>query len=189
MSTHLIRAASVIAGIGAVIALPLFAAGPASASPCVGKHFQASYDNQTLKGTCGDDTFSVYPYVGVKVYGYQGNDELTAGFVGGTTYAWMGTGDDTVRGSGSVSVIAYGEEGNDTLRGGSVADYLNGGPGVDTLTGNGGSDTLIGGDGNDTLDARSYGVKEIDYINGGVGTDTATVDKGIDTVVGVENVK
>jgi Ca2+-binding RTX toxin-like protein len=189
MSNHLSRAASVIAGIGAVVALPLFAAGPAAASPCVGKHFQASYDGQTLKGTCGDDTFSVYPYTGVKVYGYEGNDELTAGFVGGTTYAWMGTGNDTVRGSGNVSVIAYGEAGNDNLRGGSVADYLDGGPGLDTLTGRGGSDTLIGGDDNDTIDALSYGAKEIDHINGGLGTDIASVDKGIDTVVGVENVK
>ncbi len=121
MSTHRIRAASVLVGLGAAVALPLITAGPAAASPCFGQHFQAGYDNQTLKGTCGNDTFSVYPYNGVKVYGYQGNDKLTVGFNGTTTYAWMGTGDDTVRAAGIAKVYAFGEEGDDFLRGGSGA--------------------------------------------------------------------
>lgn len=189
MSTHRIRAASMLVGLGAAIALPLFTAGPAAASPCVGKVFKASHDYQTLMGTCGNDTFGVYGHTGVKVYGLNGNDKLIVGFDGGRTTAWMGAGDDTVEAVGTSKVVAYGEEGNDTLRGGMGVDVLFGGPGNDTLEGQWGSDYLYGGDGNDLLDAESGPVSDIDTVDGGAGTDTALVHWGHDVVTGVEKFK
>lgn len=185
MSVHLIKAASVLLGLGAAVVLPVLTAAPASAGPCPGQYLYATSDNQSLYGTCGNDTFSVKGHVGVKVYGYGGDDELTVDVNGGYTIAWMGPGDDTVRAFGNTRLYAFGEEGNDTLRGGSGGDYLVGGPGDDTLTGHGGGDTLLGGYGNDTLDSLSYGLPQSDGGDGGPGTDTAYVNP-TDLFYGVE---
>ncbi len=64
------------------------------------------------------------------IYGFDGNDSITAG-----------TGQDEV----------YGGADQDTIDGGTGNDILDGGTGNDSIIGGDGQDSIIGGDGNDTI--------------------------------------
>ena len=77
--------------------------------------------HDTITGVTGKINF---------LYGFDGNDNITASTSGD---------------------FLYGGAGADTLTGGIGDDYLNGGAGNDTLTGGAGKDTLVGGDGADAM--------------------------------------
>jgi Ca2+-binding RTX toxin-like protein len=115
--------------------------------------------NMELDGTSGNDTLSVtdaFAAHGQKVYGFDGNDNLSGGQ--GNDLIDGGNGDDTIQGLGGQDTL-LGEDGNDYLQSGAGNSSLDGGTGNDTLTGGSGNDTLVGGTGNDVL-------------NGGDGDDT-----------------
>ena len=102
------------------------------------------------------------------IYGYGGNDVITAG-----------DGDDFIDG-GAGNDKLYGGKGNDTLVGGEGNDILYGEDGNDLLLGGAGNDSLYGGNGNDTLDGGAGD----DYLEGGKGNDTYLIsrDGGRDTI-------
>lgn len=184
------RIATATVSLAALAAAPLFAfTGAAEAQTCQGKHFFATYNNQVINGTCGNDTIEVGRWHGVKVHAGAGNDEVKAGYNGGTTTVYLGSGNDEVWTSSNSekTVVAYGEAGNDVMNGGGKGDYLSGGIGTDTINGWGGSDTLYGNGGNDTFHSQSS-TPLYDYVYGGTGIDKATVDKTIDWLDSIEHV-
>ncbi len=123
----------------------------------------------------------------VRVFGFEGNDNLSLG--GGVPGATMygGPGDDSL----------YGGNGGDTMIGGLGNDYLFGSTGNDlmygnsenlfdtstgrnTLDGGAGNDILVGGAGNDFL----FGGEGNDSLFGGAGNDTLGGGPGDDLLLG-----
>lgn len=120
-----------------------FAAGSASvalpgmvSAGCAGKVFEATSNNQTLNGTCGNDTFKIGRYANVTVYAGDGNDTVYAGFVGntGTNYFYLQGGNDTVLNSSDKPIWVSGGSGNDTMDGSSGYDAFYGGSGTDSIS-------------------------------------------------------
>ncbi len=119
------------------------------------------------------------------VYGYAGNDILTAAgsaglFYGGDGYDTL-TGDyqpDEFYGDAGDDYLA-GLGGDDVLNGGDNNDVLDGGDGNDTLNGNLDEDRLYGGAGDDALNG-GYGD---DIHDGGAGNDTMEGTHGNDTYI------
>ena len=107
------------------------------------------------------------------IYGYDGDDTITAGLAGDLVYA--GQGSDVVAGGAGGDTL-FGDNEADTLTGDTGDDVLDGGSGDDSLVGGEGADTLIGADGADTLD----GGTEADSLAGGAGTDSLTGGDGAD---------
>jgi VCBS repeat-containing protein len=107
------------------------------------------------------------------IYGYDGNDTITAG-----------AGNDTV----------YGGDGDDVIYGGSGDDVIYGGAGDDVLVGNGGADQIFGGDGNDVIVGGGNGgafpgggdnaTTGTDTLYGGAGDDTIYGNVGADLIFG-----
>ncbi|MEL6571957.1 MAG: Hint domain-containing protein [Pseudomonadota bacterium] len=105
-----------------------------------------------LPGDTGDDDL---------IYGFDGNDSITAG--AGADEIYGGTGTDTIDGGADADLIFGGSEndsilagsGNDEVYGGSGADSIDGGANDDLLVGDqtpdAGGDTIVGGTGNDTI--------------------------------------
>lgn len=108
------------------------------------------------------------------IYGYGGDDNITAG--DGNNVVYGGDGNDGILG-GNDSDLFYGEAGNDNLNGGNGNDFLFGGDGNDTLQGGNGADMLYGGDGDDIL---SGGYQD-DFMSGGAGNDTLSGSRHNDT--------
>ena len=102
------------------------------------------------------------------IYGYDGNDSITAG--DGNDEIYGGTGNDTIGDFGT-------DAGNDTVFGGEGDDRLNGGIGDDTVYGGTGNDYLTAGTGTDTL----YGGEGSDFF-------AVTDDHDSTTIVGGEDV-
>jgi Ca2+-binding RTX toxin-like protein len=125
------------------------------------------------------------------IYGYGGDDSITAG--DGADLIDAGAGDDTVYGGLDADTIngmsgndhLYGDEGadnlfgwedDDTLYGGAGNDIVDGDAGNDVLYGGDGSDTVVGDDGADILDGGDgadelYGGTQDDTLTGGAGAD------------------
>ena len=103
------------------------------------------------------------------IYGYDGNDSITAG--DGNDEIYGGTGNDTIGDFGT-------DAGNDTVFGGEGDDRLNGGIGDDTVYGGTGNDYLMAGTGTDTL----YGGEGSDFF-------AVTDDHDSTTIVGGEDVE
>jgi VCBS repeat-containing protein len=80
----------------------------------------------------------------VRVWGRDGNDQISINSLTVDALLQGGAGDDVLTG-GDGSNVEFGGSGRDTLRGGSLADFLVGGAGADTIVGNGGNDVLVGG--------------------------------------------
>ncbi len=126
---------------------------------------KVNHQDLNYYGTSGADTVSMNNNAN-HIYGYAGNDSLSAG-----------GGNDTVD-------AGYG---NDTIRGDDGDDSINGNNGNDTISGNGGNDTIDGGSGNDTavfsgnfadysitLDKNSLVFTVTDSVSGRDGTDQLT---------------
>jgi Ca2+-binding RTX toxin-like protein len=142
----------------------------------------------------------------LRVYAYEGNDEVNLSGVVRWAYTSMGAGNirvdghegnDTLYGSGysgsgggsGFDDALFGGDGNDSLygrddadwlEGGAGSDYISGDDGDDTIYGNADSDLLIGGAGNDTL----YGNGGNDTIDGGDGYDFGYGGDGSDDLHG-----
>ncbi|NJL22392.1 MAG: calcium-binding protein [Leptolyngbyaceae cyanobacterium SM1_3_5] len=135
-----------------------------------------------INGTNGADTLSGIEDTAA-IYGYAGNDTLSASGEFSSASLYGGAGDDTLF-SGRFSLVQggsgrdtlYGNSGNATLDGGSNNDLLIDGSGSGSLYGWSGNDVLIGGDGNDSLDGEAG----IDYLNGGAGSDDLIGGSGAD---------
>ncbi|ESQ91527.1 hypothetical protein ABAC460_05960 [Asticcacaulis sp. AC460] len=126
--------------------------------------YNTSFQDETLVGGAGDDTFFWGSTAPVDVIG-DGNDTIQGGdgidtmdftkLVNGVNIIlnqpWDIIGSGIVTYSGIENLI--GGTGNDTLHGNYEANRIQGGAGDDNLSGFGGSgvDTLIGGIGNDTF--------------------------------------
>jgi Ca2+-binding RTX toxin-like protein len=116
-----------------------FAPGIAGASgtkgTCQGKVVQATANGQVLHGTNCADTFKLSQFSNVTVYAGDGNDTVSAGFVGngGTNYLYLEGGNDTVTNSGMRSIWVQGGSGNDTIEGSTGYDAFFGGSGFDTI--------------------------------------------------------
>ncbi|MFO0017051.1 MAG: putative Ig domain-containing protein, partial [Synechococcaceae cyanobacterium] len=151
-------------------------------------YFRGDYYNS------GDDSVNASAALYANLYGYAGNDSLTAGV--GNDYLDGGAGNDLLidtqgnnsfnGGSGADTFIAG--DGNDDIQGGEGDESIDGGAGndrlwgdyywtetahsQDTLNGGAGDDQLYGGAGNDILDPGLGN----DYVDGGSETDTLKVD-------------
>ena len=93
----------------------------------------------------------------INMYGFHGDDRLTAGRRVGDIYIDGGSGNDFVQG----------QSGNDLLAGGNGDDTLVGNAGHDRILGQVGRDFLHGNDGNDSL----FGQLGIDTLHGDAGDD------------------
>lgn len=124
-----------------------------------------------------------FEFSGIRIYGYNGNDNIRYDQSNGTIFApitiFGGGGDDTLTG-GSGNDKFHGDSGNDTIFGGNGKDRIYGDGGDDVLTGEGGNDTIYGGGGNDTI----MGSKGNDYLFGEVGDDSVQGGPGDDDVFG-----
>jgi Ca2+-binding RTX toxin-like protein len=90
-------------------------------------------------GTSGNDNLSGNHSSGM-IFGYAGNDVLTAGYGNYTLNG--GDGDDLLNGGNGHDHL-YGGSGSDTLYGGNGDDVLRGGTGLDYLYGGAGADTFV----------------------------------------------
>jgi|GEM_PF-6549040 len=117
----------------------------------------------------------------LKIYGFDGADEVIVGEAVLGTQIFGGRGNDTITGGtgddrifgGPHDDLLLGDRGNDQLRGEGGNDSLNGGRGYDTLWGEDGNDSLNGAGNNDVL---LGGQRVFDLIIGGSGIDSATSD-------------
>ncbi len=107
---------------------------------------------------------------GVRVFGGDGNDVITAAAGVPAGLLDGGAGNDTIRGSNGNDTLA-GDEGNDVLVAGPGRNVLIGGAGNDRLVGGAGADILSGGDGDDIL-------------RGGGGDNVLVGGNGFDRLVG-----
>lgn len=98
-----------------------------------------------------DDTFAARLNFEGEIFGYGGNDVITANFVGNHL---------------------NGGTGNDTLNGGVGNDTLDAGDGNDTASGGYGNDSLMGGEGTDTLSSQVDEDSGHDFFDGGHGSNT-----------------
>ncbi|MCF2904314.1 Hint domain-containing protein [Octadecabacter sp. CECT 8868] len=121
------------------------------------------------------------------IYGYGGNDSITAGQ--GYDEVYGGSGADTIDG-GDQGDLIYGGAGNDTIEAGEEAnigddDIIYGGTGNDTITSaeaaDTSNDTLYGEDGNDTITVTGG---SNNLLDGGADDDTLTGGTGSDTMLG-----
>ncbi len=104
-----------------------------------------------FRGGAGNDiVFGNGAAIAMRLYGEEGDDNLTGGSLGDIIEG--GVGDDALIGGGGNDSIDGGK-GDDTLIGNSGDDTLTGGYGDDTLTGGAGSDTYLFGQlwGTDTI--------------------------------------
>ena len=108
----------------------------------------------------------------IHIYGFGGNDTLTAGRRAGNIYVDGGNGDDSITG----------QSGDDFLEGGAGEDVIIGNAGNDILAGGRGDDVLQGNAGNDIL----YGQAGFDYLRGGAGDDSLFGQGTVDTLWGDE---
>lgn len=131
------------------------------------------------------------------VYGYDGDDQITAGI--GNDLVDGGAGNDKIH-AGAGDNEVYGGDGNDTINanggndhveGGDGNDVINAGDGNNFVSGDGGNDQIStgagddvidGGDGNDVI--NSGDAVFFDYVDGGDGADTITTGNGHDEVYG-----
>jgi uncharacterized delta-60 repeat protein len=116
----------------------------------------------TINGTM--KSFALTAVKRVEVYGFGGNDRLSAE-VPVPTLLEGSIGDDTL----------IGGSGNDTLNGGKGNDRINGGNGRDLISAGAGDDTIFSDDGN------------IDTVSGSDGNDVAGADDD-DVLTGIETV-
>ena len=151
-----------------------------------------------VDGTSGNDTMDV-GFVDVQgdqidgadglndeIYGYDGDDSITAG--DGADLVYGGLGNDTVFG-GDGNDSLFGGDGDDSLTGGAGHDSLEGGAGNDTLISGDDESTLIGGLGNDQLIGGSGfdilgGGDGDDLLDGGADNDVLDGGAGLDTLYG-----
>lgn len=127
----------------------------------------------------------------VRVYGYGGNDTISAASTftrqiiasGGTGNDWIrgGAANDSLIGEEGIDTI-YGGAGQDSIRGGSAADWILGDSGNDSLWGDAGADNVHGGTGNDSI----FGGAGADRLSGNDGDDTLVSIGGttLDTLYG-----
>ena len=145
----------------------------AAAQALWGTPYQATSDDDTLRGGPGDDT----------IYGGAGNDyvdggddnDLILGGIGNDTLDG-GHGDDIIAGQAGNDSLK-GDAGDDRLWGGGDNDSLHGGEDDDLLHGHTGDDILYGDEGNDTLAGQAgsdelHGGGDNDRLWGGGGNDT-----------------
>jgi Ca2+-binding RTX toxin-like protein len=138
----------------------------------VTKNFPLSgVTNIEIYGFDGDDFISANTRtIPVYAQGNTHNDTLVGGdepdnFVGG------GAKDSLSTGGGDDRLDGF--TGKDTLVGGPGNDRILGGEGNDVLFGNEGIDSLFGGEGDDVLYSRD---KSADFLSGGDGSDSAQSD-------------
>ncbi len=123
----------------------------------------------TLSGGSGDDLLSYTGIGAARMFGNDGNDELTGG--SGNDYLDGGSGND----------VLYARAGVDTLLGGAGLDELSGGKGDDTLDGGSGGYAIIENtddDGNVTYAQGAYS-GDLYYWDFGDGNDVID-DTGVD---------
>lgn len=95
---------------------------------------------RTVEGTAGDDNLHDNAENNL-VFGYGGNDTLTASFDYSELYG--GVGNDRLLSTAGSQAYLHGDDGNDTLIGGAASEFLDGGAGVDSMTGGDGWDTYV----------------------------------------------
>jgi Ca2+-binding RTX toxin-like protein len=158
-------------------------------------------NGSVVHGGPGNDTIVASDSAtGVKVYGDDGNDTLTAGSVAIAIYGddeTSGTGRDTITGSPEADHLYGGGDadsidardgedyveggaGNDTIECGAGRDFVLGGGGSDKLRGSRDDDILDGGDGDDEI----YGGAGNDLLLGGNGSDKLYGHGGVDLLIG-----
>lgn len=125
--------------------------------------FRGSNGNDYLTGNVIYDS-STSTYMGIDIWGYDGNDELTGS---------------------SLSDVLDGGNGADKLFGANGGDNLYGGAGDDTLYGEAGDDALDGGSDDDVL----LGGAGDDVLTGGAGADWFwfETNEGVDIVTDFED--
>lgn len=156
-------------------------------------------------GTNVSDNILVAFFEPVLIYGFGGDDTLTASR--GDDFIFGGFGNDDLFGNEGSDILIgdegndeiFGELGNDSIFGGIGDDFLVGGDGDDLIFGNDGDDWISILGGNSTVDGGSgddiilgtirgeQGSKVIiggagnDFISGGLGTDWISGGSGNDT--------
>jgi Ca2+-binding RTX toxin-like protein len=128
----------------------------------------------------------------IQVYGYDGDDAVTANMKTTGVYVMAGNGDDTIM-SGAGDDVLTGASGRDVILGGAGNDRLNGGGGTDRLFGQDGHDRLFGDGNRDLLDGGSgndhlCGGNDGDTLDGGAGMDLLDGQDGDDLLVSRDGV-
>lgn len=121
------------AGSASVI-LPGIASAGGDRLGCAGKTIDATANNQTLHGTCGNDNFAIGQFSNVTVYAGGGHDTVRAGFGAGDVYFYLEGGNDTVLNPNDREIWVSGGAGNDTMHGSSGYDAFYGGSGTDSIS-------------------------------------------------------
>lgn len=140
---------------------------------------------KSLFGGPGDDSIVVSgPRMGARIFGEEGDDELTGGPL--ADHIAGGPGNDDINGRG----------GDDFIDGGAQvpvdvpnANIIRGGTGDDTIVGGLDTDFVFGGAGNDTIstfagDDMAFGQLGDDIIEGGGGSDMIAGNIGFDSIFG-----
>lgn len=136
--------------------------------------------NLRIEGGGGDDHIVAADNY-ARVYGGDGNDDITSGY-----FALGGDGDDRiVAAAGSYLTLFVGDAGADVLIGSSGVDNLRGGTGADTLTGGDGNDIIASASTENQPNGNFYewtndlGLEK-DRIDAGAGDDEVYVGYGDD---------
>jgi len=138
-----------------------------------------SWPQNTVNGTCGDDTVHISKApgllgaLGLYEVDVNGQKQLMTKQQLENTNFNLGAGNDTLVVDANVTadITANGGSGNDVMVGGAGDDKFSGGCGNDALFGRGGNDCLSGGAGRD-------------YLSGGDGCDTLKGGRGRDHLDG-----
>ncbi|QBY00091.1 hypothetical protein E2K80_04500 [Rhodophyticola sp. CCM32] len=131
-----------------------------------------------VHGTGGDDEIDHFVVgIGQNLYGFAGDDEITAGYADDRIFG--GLGDDTIYANAGDDVVVgddgndflYGEAGNDSIHAGDGADHISGGIDDDFifLIDDGDVDIVyfLAGDGHDVIDNFELGTDQVALGNFG----------------------
>lgn len=168
--------------------------------PGPGVDLDGTFGDDVLSGTREDDTINGGSGGRDHIFGYGGDDSLSAtnnSFDAEGDYVYGGSGHDQINGSDSGDDHLFGGTGNDTIYGGedkavntgNSDDSIYGHDGNDTILAGGGSDTVEGGNGADNINGGNsndflYGNAGGDIIDGGYGEDLIRGGDGNDTLFG-----
>ncbi len=133
----------------------------------------------TFDGGPGDDSISGGQWV-TYIYGSDGADSISLGYLDYAILLSGGAGNDTISGGDDSPNSIQGGSGDDLLYGGAGNDTIWGEAGADIVTGNAGNDSVLGGDGADTL----YGNDGNDTLAGGAGNDSIRGGLNNDSIIG-----
>ncbi|MFC1593294.1 hypothetical protein ACFL4C_04705 [Candidatus Omnitrophota bacterium] len=126
-----------VIGLLLCISLLLVGSSPVLAAKDKGMPWHA--DNETIKGTKGDDDLAAHDQLNTRVLSFAGNDTIDLTEAGGQNYVDAKSGNDDVLDSPFYDIIRLGD-------------------GDDTATHTGGNDRIFGDSGNDLVEIYVYQV-------------------------------